>query len=471
MKKEQIRIYYIIADLITLIIGWIIFSIVRYRIGAAECFATLRDFLFDTKTLTDIIPLVTFWMLIFYLSGYYNQTIGKSRLEEFFQTLFSIMLGTGGVFFLVILNDLPSEYQIYYQLIIYLFLIQFSCTYFCRLIITQTITKKIHRGQITQKCLVIGTGKQASKVTKEIQPPTYTLGYQVVGYLRTSCNTQTCKVDPDSIIGNLDDIDQIIPKLNIDEIIVAEDISDEQELLTILYGLYKYNTPIKLYLGKTRLLTGGIRVRTLAGTPLVDLTQSNFNDTEHNIKMFFDRIFAALGLILLSPLYLYLMIRVRIDSKGPVFFSQWRIGYRGKPFKIWKFRTMYCNQDTSNHHLATDTDPRITPFGKVMRKYRLDELPQLWNVLKGEMSFVGPRPEQKYYIEQIVKKAPYYYLLHNVRPGITSWGMVKYGYAATVPQMIERLQYDMLYYENMSLLIDLKIIIYTVKTVITGKGV
>lgn len=471
MKKEQIRAYYIITDLITLIAGWMIFSTVRYRIGAAECFSTLRDFLLDTKTLTDIIPLVTFWMLIFYLSGYYNKTIGKSRLEEFFQTLFSVMLGTVGVFFLVILNDLPSVYQIYYRLIIYLFLIQFTCTYLCRLIITQTITRKIHRGQITQKCLVIGTGKRACKITQEIQPPTYTLGYRVVGYLRTSCNPETSKVDSGNIIGHLNDMDEIIPKLDIDEIIVAEDTNDEQKLLTILYGLYKYNTPIKLYLGKARLLTGGIRVRTLAGTPLVDLTQSNFNDTEHNIKMFFDRIFAALGLILLTPLFLYLMIRVRIDSKGPVFFSQWRIGYRGKPFKIWKFRTMYYDKDTENHHLATDTDPRITPFGKIMRKYRLDELPQLWNVLKGEMSFVGPRPEQKYYIEQIVKKAPYYYLLHNVRPGITSWGMVKYGYAATVPQMIERLQYDMLYYENMSLLIDLKIIIYTVKTVITGKGV
>ena len=121
--------------------------------------------------------------------------------------------------------------------------------------------------------------------------------------------------------------------------------------------------------------------------------------------------------------------------------------------------------------LASEDDPRITPFGRIMRKYRLDELPQFWNVLKGDMSLVGPRPERKYFIDQIVKVAPYYYLLHNVRPGITSLGMVKYGYAASVPQMIERMEYDIMYYENMSLMLDLTILIYTVKTVVTGKGV
>jgi len=469
MKNRQIRIYYIIADLIALKLGWVCFSCIRFMKGAVAHYTSLTDFFFNTKTAVNLFELLAFWMVIFVLSGYYNKVIGKSRLDEFFQTFFSLLLGTLVVFFCVILDDVPWTYQVYYNLTAYLFASMFVFVYGFRLIITQIVTNCIHKGRITQKGIIIGTGRRAVATANEISAIDNALGYDIKGYV--SLPQEAAAVEPAEIAGAIDQLDEIISSLGIDEIIIAIDSDNDKEVIQVLYSLYKYNIPIKLYAGKSRMMMGKGRVDALAGVPLVGLNESNFSDSGSNIKFLIDRLGAFAGLVLLLPLFLYLMLRVRLDSKGSLFFTQWRIGYRGKPFKIWKFRTMYETGENSNPLLTTNADPRVTPFGRVMRKYRLDELPQLWNILKGEMSFVGPRPEQKYYIDQIIKEAPYYCLLHNVRPGLTSWGMVKYGYAATPEQMIERLQYDMLYYENMSLLIDLKIIIYTIRTVVTGKGV
>ncbi|MCL4142090.1 UNVERIFIED_CONTAM: hypothetical protein GTU68_046685 [Idotea baltica] len=159
-----------------------------------------------------------------------------------------------------------------------------------------------------------------------------------------------------------------------------------------------------------------------------------------------------------------------MDSKGPIFYSQERIGKQGQPFKILKFRTMHTDAEKAGPALSSDHDPRITKVGKWLRKLRLDELPQFWNVLIGEMSIVGPRPERQFFIDQIVKIAPHYRHLHKVRPGITSWGQVKYGYASNVTEMVQRLQFDILYLENMSLALDLKIILYTIIVIVEGRG-
>ena len=259
-------------------------------------------------------------------------------------------------------------------------------------------------------------------------------------------------------------------KENVDEIVLAVESKNNKALLGILYSLYRYKRPIKVLADRFNMLSK-IQLRTIRGIPLVDVTDNNFSPAEQNIKLFLDKVCSVVALLLLSPLFAYIAWRVKKDSPGPVFFRKERIGYLGQPFWMYKFRTMYVNAEENGPSLSSEDDLRVTPFGRIMRKYRLDELPQFWNVLKGDMSLVGPRPERKYFIDEIVKTAPYYYLLHNVRPGITSLGMVKYGYAASVDKMVERMEYDILYYENMSLTLDLTILIYTVKTVITGKGV
>ena len=173
---------------------------------------------------------------------------------------------------------------------------------------------------------------------------------------------------------------------------------------------------------------------------------------------------------LLIPLFIILAIIIKLDSKGPVFYSQERIGKDGKPFTIYKFRTMVQDAEKFGPALAKDNDPRVTRVGKFLRKTRLDELPQFYNVLRGDMSLVGPRPERKYFIDQIIQRAPEYLHLLKVRPGITSIGQVKYGYAENIDQLVDRMKYDLIYIQEFSLLLDFKIMLYTIKVVIEGRG-
>jgi lipopolysaccharide/colanic/teichoic acid biosynthesis glycosyltransferase len=192
---------------------------------------------------------------------------------------------------------------------------------------------------------------------------------------------------------------------------------------------------------------------------------------QEKVKSIIDRTLSLFALIILSPLMLALSVVIKCSSRGPVFYSQERIGKYGRPFVLYKFRTMNPNAEANGPALSSKNDNRITPVGRFMRKTRLDELPNFYNVLKGDMSLVGPRPERQFFIDQIVKKAPHYLHLQKIKPGITSWGQVKYGYAENVDQMIERLKYDLLYLENMSLLVDFRIILYTLITVVRGRGV
>lgn len=188
-------------------------------------------------------------------------------------------------------------------------------------------------------------------------------------------------------------------------------------------------------------------------------------------KRVFDVVCSAIALVVLSPLFLVIAVFIKCDSKGPVIYRQQRLGRLAKPFTILKFRTMYEGAENGSPQLSAKDDKRITKFGRLLRKYHLDELPQLWNILIGDMSFVGPRPERKYFVDQLVAIAPQYVKLFQVKPGLSSWGMVKFGYASDLSQMVERMNYDLMYIDNMSPIFDIKIMVLTIRTVITGKGV
>lgn len=465
-RKQLIK--YLVGDYIAANIIWILVNVFRYDyIASLIDFHDLNSYLLSGKVIAGQIIIPLFWLMLYYFSGYYNTPMRKSRLFELNKTLISVEIGVLIVFFVIVVNDLPRDYHVYYQLLAILFIGQFALTYGIRAIITQNLTKKIHQRKIGFNTLIIGAGERALKLAHELDSQPQSLGYLIKGFIDTDKEPSVIQDKP---VWKLEEIENIIREEDIEEIIVAQNSTNEKELFELLNGLYHFNLPIKAMAGENSVLSRSIKMSSIYASPMIEITRDNMSEGEKNIKKVLDWIIAAAALLLLSPFFAWLAWKIKKSSDGKIFYKQERLGYRGKPFTIIKFRTMKMNAEKEEPLLSCEKDRRITEFGKIMRKYRLDELPQFWNVLKGEMSLVGPRPERKFFVDQIVSKAPYYYQVFSVKPGITSWGMVKYGYANTVDKMIERLQYDLIYLENRSLGIDIKILIYTIKTILTGKG-
>jgi exopolysaccharide biosynthesis polyprenyl glycosylphosphotransferase len=463
------RLKYIVTDFVTTNIAFCCFNICRFHLIGAEFGAgSASDYLLNTKLLWEQLLIPLLMMFVYWLSGYYNNPFVRSRIHSLIQTFTSSVINTAIIYLGLLVNETSIQKTEHYELVLVLFGLFLLVPYIGRYIITTYTFKMILTRKWQFNTIIVGNSKKARILADKLAKSQSIYGYHTVGFVKVAGETN---VKDSHRIYTIPELPQAIADNHISQIVIALEDNDEKKVLSIVNQLFDLDVTLKVAVENFTHLSAAIRTADVYGEPMIDISTPTMSESSKNIKRFTDFVVSLVALLLLAIPFLFIALAIKLDSHGPIFYKQYRVGYRRKLFAIYKFRSMCKDAETTTPMLSSETDSRITKVGKFMRKYRIDELPQFWNVIKGDMALVGPRPERPYYINLIVKEAPYYTLLHQVRPGITSWGMVKFGYAQSVPEMVERSKYDLLYLSNMSLTMDLKILIFTIKTVITGKGI
>ena len=414
-----------------------------------------------------LVPVV--WIFIYLLQGTYHNVRRLHRLKVINLTFIGTFFGVVILFFLLLIDDEITRYQQYYKLLFALFTIQFFLVLIPRFLIVSYIVKQIHARKAGFKTLIIGGSDKAVAIYDEIQELPKGIGLDFVGFININGIDKLLE-DRIEYLGHIDQVETILQEFQIEEVIIALESKEHDRIKTIISRLAAREVRIRILPDMYDILSGTVEMNNIFGALLLDVNSEVMPVWQRSVKRALDIVASLVSLLVFTPMFIVLAVLVKTSSSGPVFFLQERIGKNGRPFQIIKFRTMVVNAEASGPQLSSSNDPRITSIGSFMRKTRLDEFPQFYNVLVGDMSLVGPRPERQFYIDQIVKIEPQYLELNQVRPGITSWGQVKYGYAENVDQMLDRMKFDLLYLKNRSLSLDIKIMLYTILIIFRGSG-
>ena len=461
--KRLFRSVFIGFDWLTAALSWALFYYFRKTVIEHVEFQYNETFYYGIL----VIPIL--WLTLYAIQGTYIDIRRLYRLKILSHTTFATIFGSIILFFTLLLDDEVTNYHSYYRLLLALTILHFGLTFVVRIILTSIQVKRIHSKKEGFRTLLIGGSEKAVQIYNEVETLSKSGGNNFVGFVNLNGIDKLLE-NRIPYLGHVNTLEEVLKTHQIEEVIIALESVEHERLQTIISRINNTDIVIKVLPDMYDILSGSVKLDNIFGALLMVVNAEVMPPWQQALKRFIDITASLIALTLLIPVYFILAIAVAFSSKGPVFFLQDRIGLNGRVFKIVKFRTMFVDAEKLGPQLSSTHDPRITNVGRFMRKTRLDELPQFYNVIIGDMSLVGPRPERQFYIDQIAQVEPQFLELTKVRPGITSWGQVKYGYAENVEQMIQRMKYDLLYLRNRSIALDIKIMLYTILIVLKAKG-
>ena len=464
MNKKTQKILVLLADFIFIYLAWVAFFYVRIETGWFKI-------LIMPEVILPMVVIYFYWLIIFTFFGMYRTWFASSRFDEISSLFKATFVGIFILFFLIYLDDYFHSVESSSRILIFIywfFLFLFVAIgrlfirSFQRILLIKGIGRKI--------AIIVGYNSKANEVHDQILDHP-ALGLDVEAYVAINSENIGKVYKNIRVRGALDDLLDIIYKTHASEVIIALEKEDHDLLVDIISKVEYKGIGLKIVPDLYEILSGQARTSQLYGIPLIDIMPELMPEWEKKLKRLSDIFISLLILMVTLPLNILVALAIKSDSRGPVFFKQERSGMGNKNFNIYKFRSMY--QDAEKHTgpvWSQKDDPRVTRVGKLIRKLRIDEVPQMFNVLKGEMSLVGPRPERPYFVEQLSEQIPYYKRRLKVRPGITGWAQVKHKYDESIEDVKVKLRYDLFYIENMSLRMDIKILARTILVILFGKG-
>jgi exopolysaccharide biosynthesis polyprenyl glycosylphosphotransferase len=468
MNKQRQIAKYMFFDALAAALAWSLFYF--YRKFYIEGFSQFIDIKIDRNFWVALFAIPFFWLSFYFITGFYRDIYRRSRLIDVGRTFFTGLIGVVIIFFTLMLDDTISSYKNYYFLFFTLLALHLFFTLIPRIILTTRTIHKVHTRRIGFNTVIIGCNERALRLYQEMTTSDITSGNILVGFVTVDSRNGHLLEKHLPLLGMIQDLPKIIDDNIVEEIIIAIETSEHNKIQEILGTLDFRNVTVKAIPDMFDILSGTVKTSTIYTSPLVKISNGIMPAWQENVKRLIDIVGSVVALIIFIPFFPVIYIGIKSSSKGPIIYAQRRVGRFGEEFTIFKFRSMFIDAEPEGPSLSSNEDPRITKFGQFMRRTHIDEIPQFFNVIIGDMSLVGPRPERLFYINEIRKIVPHYIQLQRIRPGITSWGQVKYGYASNIDQMVERIPYDIIYLKNISLYLDFKILIYTLLNCFQAKG-